>query len=133
MTPFVKTGLKVAGAVGALVLAFGIGAGYTSAKTVEVEKVVEKSVPGPERVVTKTVEKEVTPQACLDFIRLADEAFGYASDAEGYGREAIQAAGKRDTAGLQAYMDRMDILTPKLTALVGPINTNRIACKLGVK
>ncbi|MGX1163474.1 hypothetical protein FBY31_4403 [Arthrobacter sp. SLBN-100] len=130
MTPFIKTGLKVAGAVGALVLTFGIGAQSTSAKTVEIEKVVEKPV---DRVVTKTVEKEVTPQTCLDFIRLADEAFGYASDAEGYGREAIQAAGKRDTAGLQAYIDRMDILTPKLTALVGPINTNRIACKLGVK
>ncbi|MDQ0664546.1 hypothetical protein QFZ35_003044 [Arthrobacter ulcerisalmonis] len=131
MTPSIKTGLKVAGAVSALVLAFGIGVGSTSAKTVEVEKVVEKSVPGPERIVTKTVTEkvEVTPQACLTFITLADQLFGYAKESMTYAGDALDSVPTRDYAKLSVAKDGMESLAPKLQALTTPVNTARAECR----
>ena len=130
MTPFIKAGLKVAGAIGALVLTFGIGAQSTSAKTVEIEKVVEKPVPGPERIVTKTVTEkvEVTPQACLTFITLADQMFGYAKESMGYASDALHSVPTRDVAALAAAKAGMDSLPPKIQPLADPIKTARAEC-----
>ena len=122
MTPFIKTGLSVAAGVGAMVLAFGIGAGATSAKVVE--KVVEKPV---DKIVTRNV--EVTPASCLTYITLTDQLLGYLAESDGYARDAIQAAGHRDTAGLQDYIDKMAVLTPKVEAMVTPITAAKDQCR----
>jgi hypothetical protein len=131
LSSFQRTGLKVAGGVAVLLLSFGIGAGSTSAQVVEVEKVVEKPVPGPERVVTKTVEKqvEVTPQACLTFISLADQLFGYASDGMGYASDALHSVATQDIAAITAANAGMDALSPKIQALAAPVNAARTECR----
>ena len=121
----------IAGVAVALAATFAGGMATTSARTVEVEKVVEKPVPGPERIVTKTVtvEKPVTPQACLTFITLADQLFQHASESVGIGNDAIQAAAKQDVAGLTAAVEDMKALSPKLQALVAPVNAARKECR----
>lgn len=131
LSSFQRTGLKVAGGVAVLLLSFGIGAGSTSAQVVEVEKVVEKPVPGPERVVTKTVEKqvEVTPQACLRYIDLSTEAFGYAGESLGYSSDAIGAAAQYDIAGIEAATAKMAVLSPKLDTLFPKISAARTECR----
>lgn len=126
-----KRALKIAGVAVALAATFGAGMATTSARTVEVEKVVEKNVPGPERIVTKTVtvEKPVTPQACLDFITLADGGFAYASKAMDISKAAIQAAAMQDVAGLTAAVEDMKVLNPKIDALAAPIKAARTGCR----
>jgi len=108
-----RKGLKIAATVAGAALLFGMGAASSSAKTVEVEKVVEKrvDVPGPERVVTNTVEKkvEVTPPSCLTALSLSEQAFDHAADAMG----AIQA---RDVAGLNAQTEKIKALSADLLA-----------------
>jgi hypothetical protein len=92
---------------------------------------VTKEVPGPERVVTKTetVEKEVTPNACLTALDMSEQAIGYASDALGYSQDAVLAASKLDADGINAQKDKMDALMPKLKALTEPLQSAKAECR----
>lgn len=93
----------------AAVVAFGLGSGSASAKTVEVEKVVEKTVPGPERVVTKEVKVPTTPAACLEYIRLAEQVYTVSADAMGE-------AAKLNAAGIDRQTAKLAAIKPNLLA-----------------
>lgn len=94
---------------------------------------VVKEVPGPERVVTQTVEKKVdvpkTPAACLTALDLSEQAFNYAAEALGYSNDALTAAGQLDPAGIQAAGDKMEALNPKIKALAPKVNAAKSECR----
>lgn len=121
----------MAGVAVAVAAAFGGGMATTSAQVVEVEKVVEKPVPGPERIVTKTVtvEKPVTPQACLTFITLADQLFGLAKESMTYAGEALDSVPTFNYDRLSAANDGFKSLMPRLQALTAPVNAARKECR----
>ena len=93
----------------AAIVAFGLGSGSASAKTVEVEKVVEKTVPGPERVVTKEVKVPTTPAACLEYIRLAEQVYTISA-------EAVGEAAKLNAAGIDRQTQKLGAIKPDLQA-----------------
>lgn len=99
----------------AATVAFAMGSGSASAQTVEVEKVVTKEVPGPERI--KTVEKkvEVTPAVCLQALSLSEEAFDIAS-------AAVGAISERNVTALNGY-------TADLKAIAPQVNAAKAACR----
>lgn len=119
--------------IAAIAAAAGIVLGSAiTASTLKPETVtVTKEVPGPERVVTKTetVEKEVTPNACLTALDMSEQAIGYASDALGYSQDAVLAASKLDADGINAQKDKMDALMPKLKALTEPLQSAKAECR----
>lgn len=110
----------------AAVVAFAMGSGSTSARTVEVEKRVEVPV---EKI--RTVEKkvEVTPASCLEALTLSEQAFDYAAEALGYSGEALQAAARLNAPGIQAAKAKMDILNPKMSALAPKVNSAKAQCR----
>jgi hypothetical protein len=112
---------------GALALIVGIGIGSGGQKTEYVD------VPGAERVVTKEVEKEVTPQACLTALDLSEEGFGYSAEAMGYMSDALTAAGNIDVAGLQEANADLEKVSPKMKALTTPMKENAAKCRAAAK
>ncbi|WP_248760987.1 hypothetical protein [Pseudarthrobacter sp. SSS035] len=112
MTPFTRTGLQVAGAFGALLITFGIGAGSTSAKTVEVERVVE-----------------VTPAACQRYIDLSEQVLGYASEGLGYSSDAMEAAARFNISGIEASTAKLDTLALKVEALSPQVIAAKAECR----
>jgi hypothetical protein len=116
--------------IGALLLGTAIG---TSNRPAPVE--VVKEVPGPERVVTKTEKVDVptTPASCLTALDLSEQAFTYAAESMGYMNEALQAAGKFNTAGIEAAGEKLKVLNPKLTALSPQVNAAKAECRASAK
>jgi len=90
----------------AAVVAFGLGSGSASAQTVEVEKQVIKEVPGPER--TRTVTKEVTPAACIEYVNLSEQAFTHASEVMGHISNLDSASANASTKKLQALAPQVN-------------------------
>lgn len=116
--------------VGSLALFVGIGIGSAG----EPEPVtVTKEVPGPERVVTKTVEKEVTPQACLTALDLSEEGFSYSAEAMGYMGDALTAAGNFDVAALTKANTDIETVSPKLKQLTAPMKVAVSECRASAK
>lgn len=115
--------IAAAYAVGGLILGSALAA--TAIKPERVE------VPGPERIVNKTVEvdKPVTPAACLTALDLSEEAFGYAAQAMGYMSDALTAASKFDTAAITQANTDLKAVTPKMTALKDPMNAAKSECR----
>lgn len=105
----------------ALLLAGGliVGVGIGSAKPAEVREVtVTKEVPGPERVVEKSVPGptvEVVPKECLTALDHADAGFGMFS-------EFLTAIQANDLPGATASTDELGALAPKY-------NTAKTACR----
>jgi hypothetical protein len=121
-----RTGLKVGGAVAALLIAFGIGAGSTEAQTVEVERVVEKPV---EKIVTETIEKEVTPADCIEALDLAGAAIELMAEIPENAGEGIVAAGTGDVAGLNAVTAKMEVVNEKINKAAGPLGVATQSCR----
>lgn len=113
---------------GALLLGVIVGAGGQP-EPVE----VVREVPGPERVVTKTVEKEVTPKACLEALDLSQQGFTYSSEAMGYMSTALTAAGNFDVATLEQTKLDLEKLTPKMGALTMPMQKANSDCRAGAE
>lgn len=98
--------------VAALILGVGIGAAG------EPEPVtIEKEVPGPERIVTKTV--EVTPEACLTALDLNEQAFTLLSSSMSSILDGDLAAANTSTGAVKA-------MVPK-------VNTAKAECRAGAK
>jgi len=119
--------------VGIAGLAFAIllvGMGLGGANTPDPVETV-KEVPGPTVTKTQTVEKKVpvTPAACLEYITLSEEAFGYSAEAMGYMSEAMKAAAVIDVAGVQAASDKLGTVNPKLSALSPKVNSTKAECR----
>lgn len=115
-------------AVGATALLLGIGIGSSGKpKTVE----VVKEVPGPERVVTKTV--EVTPKACLTYVDLSEQGFSYAAEAMGYMSDGMHAAAAYNVPGIQAANTKLQSLTPKMNDLSPRSNAAKAECRAAAK
>jgi hypothetical protein len=112
-TPKRKRWVKPAALAAGAALLFGLGAAATPTKTetVEVEKVVEKrvDVPGPERIVTKTVTQDVTPAECKTYITLSEQAFDISA-------EAMGRAARLDAAGVNAQTAKLKAISPDLLA-----------------
>lgn len=110
----------------ALVCGLGIGTGAQP----EPETIVEtKEVPGPERVVTKTVEKPVAAPACIEYVGLSEQAFTYSAEAMGYMSDAMTAASTFDVAGIEAAGAKLKAVNPKLTALTSQVNATKAECR----
>lgn len=104
----------------ALLAGVGIGSGNVRTETVTVEKPVEKRV---------EVKVPTTPAACITALNLGDQALTYAAEAMGYSNDALKAAGKLDASGIYAAKDKMDILTPKISALGDPLKSAKAECR----
>ena len=114
---------------GALALFIGIAIGSSSEpKTVEVIKEVPV-----EKIVTKTVEKPVTPQSCLTALDLSEEGFTYSAEAMGYMNDALQAAGKLNVAGLTKANADLEKVSPKMKQLSAPMKTASAECRAAAK
>ena len=98
---------------------------------------VVKEVPGPERVVTNTVEKKVevpvTPPSCIKYIGLSEQGFSYAAEAMGYMSDALTAAGSLNTAALSAASDKIAVVSPKMKALAPETNAAKAECRASAK
>lgn len=120
-----RTGLKVAAAVVVGLVCFGVGAGSTSAQTVEVEKRVEVPV---EKIVEKEVEVPVTPDSCTEAITLAEKALSLSSDSMGIMSEAMEAAGTFDVATMQGIPARLQPLTDQVKELTPDYQAAKASC-----
>lgn len=122
--PFVATG----------VLAMVVG-GFIGASG-QPEPIV-KEVPGPERVVTNTVEKKVdvpvTPAACVTALDLSEKGFSISAEAMGYMSDALTAASKFDVASMQRANVNLDALNPKLKAITAPMKAASAECRAAAK
>jgi hypothetical protein len=130
--PKLKSKWRFALPVGLLVGGIIIGsaaAGSAEPKTVE----VTKEVPGPERIVEKKVEVRVVPAACTEYITLSEKAFDYSAEAMGYMSDALQAAGRFDTAAISTASEKLKVLNPKMSALTTPVNTAKGECRASAK
>ena len=102
-------------------------------------EIVEKQVPGPERIVEKPVEKRVevkvptTPASCITALDLSQQGFTYSAEAMGYMNDAVQAAGRFNVAGLEAANAKLEILNPKLTALAPQMQAATAECRAAAK
>lgn len=112
---FLPAGLAVAG----LVLGFGAGVG-NKPEPVTIETIVEKEV-------EVEVIKEVTPQSCIEALDIAAEAIGVMGKYPEYARDgflAIANGNASDLTGITGKIndanDEIDVLTPKMKAVVGP-------------
>lgn len=114
----------------ALVCGLAIGSGSASAQTVEVEKRVEVPV---EKIVNRTVEKEVTPESCIKAIDTAQQALFYSADSMGIFNEAMQAASTMDVAGIYAASSKLEALNPKISALTEPMRVSVADCRAKAK
>jgi hypothetical protein len=116
--------------VAALLLGGAIGA---SGQPDPVE--VVKEVPGPERVVTKTVDKpvEVTPEACLKALDLSEQGFSYSAEAMGYMSDALTAASKFDVAAMQKANADLEGVSPKMKELTTPMRSAATECRAAAK
>jgi hypothetical protein len=93
----------------ALGLMLGSAIGASTVKTVE----VTKEVPGPERVVTKTVDKEVkvpvTPAACLEALDINEAAFDQLA-------KSLQYISDMDFESAKASNAKVSAMVPKSNA-----------------
>ena len=135
-TPIYKAKWFIPVAVGAVALLIGIAIGASDTpKTVE----VVKEVPGPERVVTKEVTKEVkvdvpvTPASCLTYITLSEEGFGYAGDAMGHLSDALSAASEFNVPAMEAANVKLKAVTPKMNDLAPRSNAAKAECRAAAK
>lgn len=112
--------------VAALIVGFSAGASTTPEPVT-----VTTEVPGPERTVTKEVEKLVTPAACTEYIAVSEEAFGYASEIIGYLGSALSGAADFDTAMVEKAAVDMEVVMPKLEALTPKVNATKAECAAG--
>ncbi|VXB80709.1 hypothetical protein [Arthrobacter sp. 8AJ] len=120
------TGMKVGAAVLVMVSCFGIGAISTSARTVEVERVVEVPV---EKIVTKMERVEVTPASCLLYVSQSEEALSYIGEALGYARNVVRATSLRDAALMDAANLGLDDVNLKLESLTPRILDSKARCR----
>lgn len=104
--------------VGLLLLGLIIG-GVSGASAVPEPVEVVKEVPGPERIVNKTVEKPVTPQTCKTALDLAGQIMTISAEALGYSNDAVQAAARIDASGIMLARTNMDAVTVRLKE-IGP-------------
>ncbi len=118
--PFLVTGVL------AMVIGTAIGASGQP-------KPVITEVPGPERVVTKTVEKEVTPAACLKALDLSEQGFSYAAEAMGYMSDALTAAGNLNVPAMQKANADLAVVSPKMKQLTTPMKTASTECRAAAK
>lgn len=112
--------------VPAIALICGVGIG-TGSQPEPVE--VVKEVPGPERVVTKTVEKPVASPACIEYINLSEQAFTLSAEAMGYMSDGMMAASEFDVAGIEGAGANLKRVNPEMTALTNPMNIAKSECR----
>lgn len=108
----------------ALVFGIAVGLGNTPPPVT-----VTKEVPGPERSVIKTVDKEVTPKSCLTAIDLSEQVITYAGAVLSYSQEAMMSASRLDAAGISLQNEKVKAVTPKLQALTGPLTAAKAECR----
>jgi len=125
--PFVATA-----ALG-LLIGMGIGAAAGPAQQKPIPTVTQTvtAPPSPAPTVTQTV--EVTPSACLRYIDLSEQGFGYAGESMSYMSDGIKAAGAQDVAGMNAASDKIKAVTGKMNALSPLSNAAKAECKAGAK
>lgn len=119
--------------VPAAALVFGLVLGSAAAGSPEpaaapapITKTVEVPV---EKIVTKTVEVNKTPEACLTALDLSETAFGYAADSISHMNDALQAAGTFDVDGINAASERMKKVNAKMEKVTGPLNAAKDSCR----
>jgi len=90
-----------------------------------------KTVPGPTKTVTNTVEKEVekTPDVCLEALDLADKGFGYATEALNIASEAFTSVSTLDFDALDAQTEGMERVNGQITDLAPKYNAAKTACR----
>lgn len=122
--------------VGMVALFMGVGIGgsgsseeATAAEPEPAPTVTETAEPEPAPTVTETaepevetiteeveVEKEVTPQACLDALDTADQIIAWASEGFGYAADGMMAAIEYDAAGLDIATENLNGITANVEA-----------------
>lgn len=118
----------------ALVIGAGIGAVgvepevVTETRTVTETETVVEEVEVPVEVVTE-VEVERTPQACLDALTTAEEAFAVASDGFGYAADGFAAYETFDVLALEDAIDGMTSTSEQAEALSGTYNSQAAECR----
>lgn len=95
---------------------------------------VTVTVPGPERIVTKTVEvpgpaTNETPKACLDALDAADDGFRLAGDGMTAASEGFMAISNSDLAGLEASANKISAAGAELEGVAPRYKTAREACR----
>lgn len=95
------------------------------------EKVVEVSIPGPERVVEHRVEVPIVPQVCLEALDLADQGFGHSAAAMSHAQDGFIAISEYDSKGLEEATRGMESSADKLNALAPRYNAAKAACRAG--
>ncbi len=98
-------------------------------ETITSIKEVIKEVPGPERVVTKEVKVEVTPQVCIEALNYASEGFSYAGDFADAATEAFEAASELDARGIDAAGVKMNGTTKDLQRLQPKLTSASQSCR----
>jgi len=116
---------------GAFLVGGGFGSASSQATPVKTAApvTVTKTVQGPERVVTKTVTKTVTPQSCLDALDMADKGFGYGAAAISAASDGFKAVSTLDVPGMTAATTRMTTAGDSLGALAPDYNAAKAACR----
>lgn len=108
-------------AAGALIVGMMIGgSGKSEPQTVE--------VPGPERVVTKTVEVERTPTACATAFSKAEEVISVSGTTIELLSDALQAAGRFDIAAMEGTPAKIDAQTAKITKIAPDYRAAKDSC-----
>jgi hypothetical protein len=103
MTPFARTGLKVAGAVVVMLGCFGAG-----------------SLSNPA--------KEVAPASCLKSMDLQNQIIGYSSEALGYATDSMYAVASLDASSINAATRKIEALSPKIEALTPQLDASLKEC-----
>lgn len=114
----------------AIFLAGGLGTAVGSAGAAE-PTIKTVTVQGPERVVTKEVTKEVTPQGCLDALESAKTVFeAVAAEHTAFGAASTKASGDGDVPAFIASMTAaIKDMNTVVTAQTDPMATAASACR----
>lgn len=121
---------KPAVLIPAAALLVGLGMGAAATPEPKVETV---TVPGPERIVTKTVEVKVTPPECITALDLAGSAIGTLGEIGGLASDGILAAYNRNGPALEAVTGKVNVLNQKITDATPAIGTATRACRASAK
>lgn len=106
--------------IGLIAGLFGVTVGVSSASLTPAEpevRTMTKEIPGPERIVTKEVKVEVTPQSCKDAIGYARDGFDLSSRSMSVVVDFLEATSTFDVDEMQSGPGRLQSLNAELREL----------------
>lgn len=92
-----------------------------------------KEVPGPERVVTKSVEVPVTPAECITALDLASDAIGTLAEVGSLASDGVMAAYNRNGPVLESITAKVSALNKKITDATPAVGAATQACRASAK